>query len=105
MDFWEKMRSGFESGVTSSKELFGKARERARDLGEKGIIRFEILQLENQVEKKVALLGQRTFEILVAEGQESVGRETPGLKGLLDEIEDLREKIQDRRNALSTFGE
>lgn len=104
MDFWEKMRSSFETGVASSRELFGKAREKARDLGEKGIIRFEIVQLENQVEKKVALLGQRTFEILVTEGQESVGRETPGLKGLLDEIEDLREKIQDRRNALSAFG-
>lgn len=103
MDFWERMRNGLEKGVESSRELFGRAREKARDLGEKGVIRFEIMQLENQVEKKVALLGQRTYEILVKEGLSAVERDTPGVKGIIDEIEDLRGKIADRQNALSTF--
>jgi hypothetical protein len=97
MDFWERTRQTLNKGLDNSKDLFSKARERAKDLSEKGILKFEIMQLENQAEKLIGKIGTRTYEALVKEGQNTVSQNTSGIKELILEVEDVRKRIEEKR--------
>ena len=101
MDFWSRMKDALDKGVSSSRELYDKARERAQDLTDRGILRFEISQLENQAEKIIAKLGSRTYEVLVREGQTTVSRKTAGVKDLIEEVEAIQGRIHDKEEQLS----
>ncbi len=101
MEFWEKMRHSLDKGVESSREMFGKARDRAKELGEKGVIKYEIMQLENQAEKLVAKLGTRTYEVLVTEQQATVSKGTAGIKEILQQIDEAKGKIQEKEKELA----
>ncbi|MEW5818097.1 MAG: hypothetical protein AB1798_22240, partial [Spirochaetota bacterium] len=83
MDFMEKMQKTINQGLSASKELFGKAKEKAKDLGEQGVLKFEIMQLENQAEKLIAKLGSRVYEVLAIESQNTITKKTSGIKDLL----------------------
>ena len=100
MDFWDRMKNAFEKGLESSRDVLGKAKDRAQDLGERGVLRLEILQLENQAEKLVGKLGARTYEVLVNEGVEQVDRDTTGISDLIREIDELHERIKEKEAAI-----
>ena len=67
MDFWDRMKNALEKGLEGSKDLLGKVKDRTQDLGERGVLRIEILQLENLAEKLVGKLGARCYEALITE--------------------------------------
>ncbi len=100
MDFWSRMKQALDKGAATSRELFDKAKDKAQDLGEMGVLKIEISQLENQAEKLIAKLGARTFEVLVGDGQSTLSRKTSGVGELLDEIDSLRSRIADKEEAL-----
>lgn len=100
MDFWERFRTTVDKGVESSRGVLEKAQERAKDLGEKGVIRFEIMQLESRVEKLTTKLGARTFEALVKEGRNTVSGKTAGVKELIEELSDVEARIKEKEEAL-----
>jgi hypothetical protein len=100
MDFWDRVKSTLDKGLDASKDLFGKARERAQDLGERGVLRVEIIQLENQAEKLVGKLGTVAFEALVTDKKEQITTETPGVRELIDEINDVQARIKEKEAAL-----
>jgi hypothetical protein len=104
MDFWERFRTTIDKGVESSRGVLGKAQDRARDLGEKGVLRFEIMQLESRAEKLTTKLGARTFEVLVKEGQNTVSRKTSGVREVIDELSELEARIKEKEEALERFG-
>lgn len=104
MDFWERFRTTIDKGVESSRGVLGKAQERARDLGEKGVLRFEIMQLESRAEKLTTKLGARTFEVLVKEGQNTVSRKTAGVRELVEELAELETRIKEKEDALDHIG-
>ena len=52
MSFWDRMEEIVSQGLESSRDILGKAKEKAKDLGEKGLLRYEISQIERQAEKK-----------------------------------------------------
>jgi hypothetical protein len=104
MEFWDRFRQTVDKGVESSRGVLGKAQERARDLGEKGVLRFEIMQLESRAEKLSTKLGTRTFEVLVKEGQNTVSRKTSGVRELLEELEEVEQQIHEKEEALARFG-
>ena len=97
MGFWDKMEDVFNQGIQSSKEMLGKAKEKAKDLGEKGVLKYEIMQLEKQAEKKFGLLGSRVYEKLINKDQASVSKEV--FKDLLEDILDLKQRIEDKEEA------
>ena len=70
MSFWERMEEVVNQGLESSRDILSKAREKARDLGEKGLLHYEIMQLERQAEKKFSKLGvgkkQRCISVIFA---------------------------------------
>lgn len=105
MDFWERFRSTVDKGVESSREVLGKAQERARGLGEKGVLRFEIMQLESRAEKLTTKLGTRTFEVLVKEGQNTVSKKTSGVRELLEELAEIETRIKEKEEALERIGQ
>ena len=100
MDFWDRMRITMEKGLEGSRDLLGRAKDRAQDLGERGVLRIEIMQLENQAEKLMGKLGVRTYEALVKEQRDRVDRQTEGVAPLIREIDEVREKIRTKELAL-----
>ena len=100
MDFWDRMKNAMEKGLDGSRDLLGRAKDRAQDLGERGVLRLEIMQLENQAEKLIAQLGTRTYEALVSEQRMQVDRQTEGVTELIDEIDEVRAKIREKEAAL-----
>jgi hypothetical protein len=100
MDFWNRMQEAIDKGVDSSRDLLGRAREKAKDMGERGVVRFEIMQLESQAEKLVAKLGSVVFDQLMTEGRESVSKTTPEIGPILGEIEEVRGRIAEKEAVL-----
>ncbi|RKX76035.1 MAG: hypothetical protein DRP87_13085 [Spirochaetes bacterium] len=105
MDFFNRLQEALNQGLETSRELFSKAKDRAKDLGEKGVLRFEIKQLENQAEKLVAQLGSRVYQVLMESGQNTVSKKTSGIKQLLDEIEDIRKRVEEKEKELKKYEE
>ena len=98
MSFWDRMQEIINQGLDSTKEALEKAKGKAKDLGEMGVLKFEIMQLEKQAEKQFARLGARVYEKLVQEGQDSASREL--LADPLKSIGDLKSRIEQREKAL-----
>lgn len=105
MDFWERFRTTIDKGVESSRDALGKAQERARGLGEKGVLRFEIMQLESRAEKITTKLGARTFEVLVKEEQNTVSKKTPGVRELIEELAEIETRVKEKEEALERIGQ
>lgn len=100
MDFWDRMKNTMEKGLEGSRDLLGRAKDRAQDLGERGVLRLEIMQLENQAEKLIGKLGTRAYEALVTEQRAQIDKETEGVGELIAEIDDARQKIREKEAAL-----
>lgn len=101
MELWDRLSNALDKGFQSSKELFEKAGDRARDLGERGVVRFEIMQLESQVEKLIGKLGARAYELFIKEGKSSVTKSSAGVKDLLEQIAGLEARITEKESALA----
>jgi len=93
MTFAEKMKDMVDKGLVASRDLAKKASEKAKELGTKGVIKLEIVQLESQAEKLVEKLGAEVYASLVERGAASVTRDDPTISGVLKEIEGLRAQI------------
>jgi len=92
MSFWDRMEEVVNQGLESSREVIGKAKDKARDLGEKGLLRYEISQIERQGEKKFSQLGAAVYEKLVLKDQPTVSRDA--LSELLGEIRELKDRLE-----------
>lgn len=100
MEFWDRMKNAVEKGLEGSRDLLGKAKDRAQDLGERGVLRLEIMQLENQAEKLIAKLGTRAYEALVTEQRLQIDKETEGVSELIAEIDGIHTTIREKEAAL-----
>ncbi|HEC61316.1 MAG TPA: hypothetical protein ENI27_03570 [bacterium] len=97
MGFWDRIEETINQGLQSSREVLKQAKDKARDLGEKGVLKYEMAQLERQAEKKLAQLGTRVYGKLVDKGQATVSREV--CKDLVDDILDLKKRVEDKEEA------
>ena len=100
MGFWERSKDLLDQGIMSSKDIFDKAKAKSKELGGKGVIRFEIGQLERQVEKRFAKIGRHVYEVLVKEGQQTISKGTEEIKKLLSEVEELENTIDNKDKEL-----
>jgi hypothetical protein len=103
MGFMDRMQETINQGLKTSRDLFGKAKEKAKDLGEIGVIKFEIMQLENQAEKHVAQLGSNVYRVLIEEEHNTVSRNTPDIKEVLGQIEDVKQQIEQKEADLKNM--
>jgi len=100
MGFWERMKEVIDKGIETSRDVLSKAAEKAKELGEKGVLKFEIMQLEAEGHKKLAKLGSKVFELLQKQKLEMITAETEGVKELLGEIAEIEAKMDAKEEAL-----
>ena len=103
MAFKERLQKSIDQGLKTSRDLFSKARDKAKDLGEIGVLRFEIKQLENQAEMLTAKLGTSVYEILSSEDRKSVSVNTPEVKEMLAAIQKVHREIDEKEAELKKF--
>lgn len=103
MDFRERVQETLNKGLKSSRELFDRARDKAKDLGEKSVIRIELTQLDSQVEKLFAKLGAAVYKRLIDEQHQTVSALSPEVKELLAELADVRARIEEKERQLKDF--
>jgi hypothetical protein len=96
------MEEVVNQGLESSREAIGRAKEKARDLGEKGLLRYEISQIERQAEKKFSQLGAAVYEKLVLKDQSTVSR--VAVAELLDDIQGLKDRLEKLEKDLREVG-
>ena len=100
MTFLERLRGYMDQGMSASKEFVSKAGTKAHDLGEKGVLKLEIVQLEGQAHKLIVKLGSEVFDAFVERDQKTLSKDSPAIKGLLAEISSLKAAIEKREKEL-----
>jgi hypothetical protein len=104
MDFVERMKKVLSQGLDTTKDAIEVAADKAKELGERGVLHFEIGQLEREAGKKFSLLGNVVYRILAEEGKSSVSGTRAEVKNLLVEIGDLKTRIEAKENDLKKLG-
>jgi hypothetical protein len=100
MSFWDRMKEMVDKGIDTSRDVLGKAADKAKELGEKGVMKIEIIQLEREGEKKIMQLGTAVFDLLVKQEKASVSKGTQGIKELIEEITAIEQKMDQKEEAL-----
>jgi hypothetical protein len=104
MKFSERMQEVINKGVATTKDLLGKAGEKAKELGTKGSIKLDIMSLQSHAEKLIAKLGNEVYMALVEKNQASVSKDAAPFDGILKEIEALRDKIEKKEADFKAVG-
>ena len=104
MDFYERMKQAMSKGFETTRKGMEQAATKAKELGEKGVLRYEITRLEKEVERKFALLGGSVYRTLSEKGQSTISQGTPEVKELVAELKDLQQRIEEKEKALSDVG-
>jgi hypothetical protein len=94
------MREMLEQGWIASKELATKAGEKAQDLSERGILMWDIKQLENQAQKLLSKLGNITYVAFVERDESSLERDNIEIRTILEEIGLVRDVIYKKETEL-----
>ena len=105
MEFQDRMKQVFDQGLSGSREALSEAGKRLGELGEKGMLRFEISHLESQAEKLFAKLGTKIYERRRDGGTDALVRlDEADVQELLKEIDELEERIRVKEATLRMKG-
>lgn len=104
MTLWNRIEKAVGEGLDVSREVLDKAREGAKELGEKGVLKFDILLLERQSMKLRSRLGQEVYDAFGARAQQTVSRDTVGVKELIADLADIERRIEQKEQALAELG-
>ena len=94
MTFSERMKELLEQGWAASKDFAIKAGAKAQDLGERGMLMWDIKQLENQAQKLLIRLGNETYIAFTEKDQPTADRETEEFKTILNELAIIKDQIE-----------
>ena len=108
MSLWNRIEKVLEQGLETSREVIGKARsgakdlgESAKDLGEIGVLKFDVLQLERQSAKAMSKLGHEVFQAFGERGQDTVSKDADGIGPLMAELLDIERRIDEKEQAIA----
>ncbi len=104
MSFAEKMREMVTKGVAASREAISKAGSQAQTWGEMGVLKIEIVQYRNMLEKLTAQLGAEVYDAFIDRGQASVAADSPDLRDLIAKIRDTEAHIKEREERYRKLG-
>jgi len=94
MTFSERMKEMLEQGWAASKDFAVKAGAKAQDLGERGVLMWDIKQLENQAQKCLARLGNETYIAFTEREQSAIDRDAVEFRSILDELAIIKDQIE-----------
>jgi len=104
MTFSERMKDLLEQGWAASKDLAVKAGAKAQDLGERGMLMWDIKQLENQAQKLLLKLGNETYIAFADRDQPIIDRETVEFRTILNELAVIKDQIEKKEFELKNRG-
>jgi len=94
MSFEEEIKDLFEQCYSASKEFVIKTGEKAKDLGERGMLMIDIKQTEAKIQKLMCRLGEEAYRALVEYDMPAIQRDDPVIEKLLVEISSQREILE-----------
>ncbi len=97
MDWKEKFEKGVNQGLDTSKKILHKAKYRAKELGDQGVLAFEIRQLEAKHTDLLTKLGSKVHELLIVEERSTVTKKSGGVKEILEDIDQTRDLLEEKR--------
>ena len=97
LDILKRIEEVLELGYEVSREVLGRARDGARELGEKGALKLEIMQLERQSTRLLAQLGAEVYYAFTKKNQITVSKKTRGVKNIVTDIKQIEERIADKK--------
>ena len=103
MDFMERLQKTMNEGLDTSRKVLQQARDKTLDLGDKGVLKFEILQLENQAEKLMGKLGAAVYKTFTEDENATINKNTPEIEQIINEITKVRERIAEKENLLKNI--
>jgi hypothetical protein len=98
----EKAQDWSQRGYQASKEFVVKAGTKAQELGEIGVLKLEIKQLEGQAQKLIGRLGAEAYSAFVDRSAKSITVDTPAVKAILAELASVRDAIEKREAELDS---
>jgi len=104
MTFSERMKDMLEHGWAASKDFAIKAGAKAQDLGEKGVLMWDIKQLENQAQKLLTRLGNEAYIAFTEHGQQTIELEAIEFRSILEELAIIKDQIEKKDNELKNKG-
>lgn len=100
MGFMENLQEMVNKGVDASRDLLEKASDKAKELGEKGVLNYELLQLNNQAHSQAARIGTWVYQKTRLE-KLPLDSSDPTLAALMDELARLQGEIDLRLKKLA----
>ena len=99
--FWNKFRTGFGSGLSSSKKIMDNARKKTREIEEYGVLKIDIKRLETRNSELFRDLGLKVYSLFSEEGKASVSAKSPLIRGVLNELDYNREMLKIKEEKLA----
>jgi hypothetical protein len=96
----ERAQDWGERGLSASREFVNKAGAKAQDLGERGVLMLEIKQLEGQAQRLISRLGAETYSAFVERGELSVSADAPAIRAILSELSTLKVAIEKKEEEM-----
>jgi low affinity Fe/Cu permease len=93
------------AGAEKIRDFAKRAGRKAQDLSAQGVLRVEITQLGYQRDKLIARLGEEVYNSLVTLDHATVNRETQAIRGVLDEIAQVKAQIEAKEKECADIGE
>jgi len=100
MTFSERMKDLLDQGWSASKEFAIKAGAKAQDLGERGLLMWDIKQLENQAQKLLSRMGNEAYIAFTDKDQTTIDREAVEFRTILDELANIKVQIEKKEYEL-----
>ena len=100
--FAKTLKQYLDKGVEASKKGLKTAGSAISEFGDKSVNKIDIVQLKNRLEKKYQELGQAVADQLAEEGI-SISKDSLVVSEKLSSINELKEKIHEKEEALKKY--
>lgn len=101
MDFNQRLQNLLDKGISLSKDVLSKAKDKAQELGEKGLLKLEIKHLEDQATQLLGKLGVEAYNAFSA-GKKTLSRNAT-IESLVQEIEKTKKLIEEKEQRLRSL--
>ena len=101
----EKLKSGMDKVVASSKKAFQKTETAVRKLSDQSVIRIEIKQFESKRKDELKKLGQYALYKFTADSAATITSSEETVVSIMEAVKNFDKEIQTRQEKLKALGE